>query len=136
MTQWANSLIRLATYEVETLQKQLSEVTTRRACAELRVAVLDAEREVERERARGDQQAGAMMPAYLTGWRMRREAALAKIADLIAEEQVAREALGRAFEEQKKFEHVAELSRLSAAAEEKRRETADLDELALRRVAR
>lgn len=135
MTQWARSLVRLSTYEVETLQKRLAEVSTRRASAELRVAVLDAEMEVERERAREDAQAAGMMAAYTSGWRLRRAAATAAIHELMIEEQAERDLLARAFEEQKKFEHVAELSRLNAAATEARRETAALDELALRRTA-
>jgi flagellar export protein FliJ len=134
MTKWAHSLIRLATYEVETLQKQMAEVSTRLSTAELRVAVLDAEYAVEKERARDDAQASGMMEAYTKGWKLRRAAAVATMEGLEIEEQAAREALGRAFEEQKKFEHVAELSRLSALAVEARRETAALDELALRRA--
>ena len=47
MTAWANSLIRISNYEVETLQKRLAEITARRASAEVRMAVLDAEAEVE-----------------------------------------------------------------------------------------
>jgi flagellar export protein FliJ len=134
MTKWAHSLIRLATYEVETLQKQLAEVSTRLSTAELRVAVMDAEYAVEKERARDDAQAAGMMEAYTKGWKLRRAAAAATMETLAIEEQAAREALGRAFEEQKKFEHVAELSRLGALAAEARRETAALDELALRRA--
>ena len=44
MTKWAQSLIRISNYEVETLQKRLAEISTRRATAEMRLAVLDAER--------------------------------------------------------------------------------------------
>ncbi|MCA3719246.1 MAG: flagellar export protein FliJ, partial [Brevundimonas sp.] len=54
MTSWAHSLIRISNYEVETLQKRLAEITARKASAEMRLAVLDAEVEVERERARAD----------------------------------------------------------------------------------
>ena len=49
MTAWAQSLIRISSYEVETLQKRLAEITARRSSAEMRLAVLDAEVEVERE---------------------------------------------------------------------------------------
>ena len=38
MTAWAQSLIRISSYEVETLQKRLAEITARRASAEMRVA--------------------------------------------------------------------------------------------------
>ncbi len=65
MTAWAQSLIRISNYEVETLQKRLAEITARRASAEMRLAVLDAEVEVERERARADGEAAMMLRAPL-----------------------------------------------------------------------
>ncbi|MAL56183.1 MAG: flagellar export protein FliJ, partial [Brevundimonas sp.] len=74
MTAWAQSLIRISNYEVETLQKRLAEVSARRATAEMRLAVLDAEVEVERERARLDADANMMLAAYLNGWKARRAA--------------------------------------------------------------
>ncbi|HWE47024.1 MAG TPA: flagellar FliJ family protein [Caulobacteraceae bacterium] len=136
MTKWAHSLIRLSKYEVETLQKRLAEVSARRASAEMRLAVLDAEHEVERERAAGDAYAAMQMAAYVQGWRLRRAAAQSTLEEASAEEAGARDALAQAFEEQKKFEHVAELSRLSEKAKVARIETAQLDETALRRATR
>jgi len=135
MTQWAKSLIRLSTYEVETLQKRLAEITTRRATAEMRAAVLDAEVEIERERARDDAQTAMYLPAYLKGWELRRASAQGALDAVMLEEAGARDALAQAFEAQKKFEHVAELSRLSQLAAAAKRENAALDELALRRAA-
>ena len=32
MTAWAQSLIRISNYEVETLQKRLAEISARKAC--------------------------------------------------------------------------------------------------------
>lgn len=136
MTQWAQSLIRISGYEVETLQKRLAELASRRAAAEMRIAVLDAEREVEIERARADVTARALLEAYLGGWRQRREAAEAELRAAALEEEGARDALTAAFEELKKFEHVAEVARLADLAAASRRETARLDELALRRAVR
>jgi flagellar export protein FliJ len=136
MSKWAQSLIRLSSYEVETLQKRLAEVAARRASAEMRVAVLDAEHEVERERAAMDAQSAMQMASYVEGWRLRRGAAMASLEEAATEESGARDALAQAFEEQKKFEHVAELSRLSEQAKAARRETAALDETALRRAKR
>ena len=97
MTAWAQSLIRISNYEVETLQKRLAEITARRASAEMRIAVLEAEAEIEQERAR--------------------------------------DALTGAFEELKKFEHVAETTRLNRLIAAGKRETAAFDELGLRRRA-
>lgn len=133
MTQWANSLIRISGYEVETLQKRLADISTRKAASEMRIAVLDAEMEVEKTRAVGDAQASMMMPAYTTGWKIRRSLAETDLAQVSIEEDGARDALSRAFEELKKFEHVAELTRLSRVKAEAAAETAQLDELAGRK---
>ena len=97
MTAWAQSLIRISNYEVETLQKRLAEIAERRGGAEMKLAVLDAEAEGERNRAR--------------------------------------DALTGAFEELKKFEHVAEATRLEKLVARAKRETAAFDEMGLRRRA-
>ena len=135
MTAWAHSLIRISNYEVETLQKRLSEITARRASAEMRLAVLDAEVEVERERARADAEASMLLQAYVNGWKARKGAAEADLVVVDAEEQGARDALSGAFEELKKFEHVAETTRLNAIIAASKRETAAFDEMGLRRRA-
>jgi len=135
MTAWAQSLIRISNYEVETLQKRLAEITARRASAEMRLAVLDAEAEVEQERARQDAEAGMLLQAYLNGWKLRKSAAETNVAEIDAEEVGARDALTGAFEELKKFEHVAETTRLNAMIAAGKRETAAFDEMGLRRRA-
>ena len=91
MTAWAHSLIRISNYEVETLQKRLAEISSRKVSAEMRLAVLDAE------------------------------------------EEGARDALTGAYSELKKFEHVAETTRLNAIIAAGKRETAAFDEMGLRR---
>lgn len=135
MTAWAQSLIRISNYEVETLQKRLAEITARRASAEMRLAVLDAEVEVEQERARQDADAAMLLQAYLNGWKVRKGAAETDVAEIEAEEAGARDALTGAFEELKKFEHVAEMTRLNAMIAAGKRETAAFDEMGLRRRA-
>ena len=107
----------------------------RKAEAEMRVAVLDAEAEGERNRARMDAEAGMMLGAYLNGWKNRKTAAEGALTTLAAEEEGAREALTGAFEELKKFEHVAEATRLDRLVALAKRETAAFDEQALRRRA-
>ena len=135
MTAWAQSLIRISNYEVETLQKRLADINERRAAAEMKLAVLDAEADGERERARVDADAGLMLSAYLNGWKNRKAAAEGALTTLAAEEEGAREALTGAFEELKKFEHVAEATRLDRLVALAKRETAAFDEQALRRRA-
>ena len=135
MTAWAHSLIRISNYEVETLQKRLAEIAARKAQGEIKLAVLDAEAEAERDRARRDTDAGMMLGAYLNGWKSRKGAAQSDLVVLDAEEEGARDALTTAFEELKKFEHVAEQTRLNAIIAASKRETAAFDEMGLRRRA-
>ena len=135
MTAWAQSLIRISNYEVETLQKRLGDINERRAAAEMKLAVLDAEAEGERARARADTEASMMLQAYLSGWKTRKAAAEGALETLEAEEAGARDALTGAFEELKKFEHVAETTRLNRLVELAKRETAAFDEMGLRRRA-
>jgi flagellar export protein FliJ len=131
---WAGSLIRIANHEVETLQKRLAEIAGRRQNAEMRMTMLVAEAEGEQARAKLDPEGSWRLSAYLEGWRLRRDAAKLQIAGLLAEEAGARDALSKAFEELKKFEHVAEVARLNELKEEGRRETAALDEMGLRQA--
>ena len=135
MTAWAQSLIRISNYEVETLQKRLAEISARKAEAEMRVAVLDAEVEIERQNARLDPTSGMMLQAYLKGWALKRADAEGVVAAVSAEEEGARDALTSAFEELKKFEHVAETTRLNKLIAAAKRETAAFDEMGLRRRA-
>ena len=133
MTAWAQSLIRLTNYEVETLQKRMAEIVSRRADAEMKLVMLDAEAEGEKAHASADPQHAAMLRAYLNGWRLRRANAEGMIEALLREEDGARDALTSAFEELKKFEHVAETTRLTKRIEANRREAATFDEMGLRR---
>jgi flagellar FliJ protein len=133
---WQESLIKLATYDVEMRQQQLAAIVGRRAEAETRLRVMTAEGEAEAKRAATDPDAYWHHAAYVAGLRIRKAAVLAEIDALLAEERGARDALAVAFEEQKKYEQVAENARLAAVKEAGRRETAMLDELGMQRAAR
>ena len=130
----AAALIRLGTYEVETLQKRLAEIGVRRAVCEMRIASLAAELEAELANARRYAEAGIYLAGFRDGWRQRRAKADGDLATVQAEEQGAREALNRAYENLKKVEHVAALAAAAEAREAAKREAAQLDELALRRA--
>jgi flagellar FliJ protein len=132
---WAKSLIKLSTYEVEVLQKRLSEIADRRTQAEMKLVLLEAEGEAEAERARQDAEAGWYQVGYAEGLRIRKAAVQAEIDGIRLEESGARDALAQAFEEQKKYEQVAENIRLMQVREAARLEVAALDELGLRRAA-
>ena len=133
---WSKSLIKLATYEVEVLQKRLSEIVDRRAAAEARLQALETEGALEEAFSADDAQAGFYRVGYLQGLKMRKASAQTQIDLLLAEEQGARDALAQAFESQKKYEQVAETARVLERKEAGRREAAQLDELGLRKVAR
>jgi len=135
MTAWAHSLIRISNYEVETLQKRLAEIAERRTAGQMRLASLDAEAEGERAEARANAHAGMMLQAYLKGWTGRRARAEDDLITLDAEEAGARDALTAAFEELKKFEQVAEQTRVDRLVAAQKRETAAFDEMGLRRRA-
>jgi flagellar FliJ protein len=132
---WADSLIKLSTYEVEVIQKRMAEVADRRSAAEMKRLMLEAEGEAEAARARDDPESGWSHAAYERGLRLRKADAEAQIALLAAEEQGVRDALTEAFETQKKYEHVAETARVLQRKEAGRREAAEMDELGLRRAA-
>jgi flagellar protein FliJ len=131
---WADSLIRIAKHEVETLQKRVGEITARRLASERRLAAMHAEAADEAQRARTDPDAGWYQAGYMKGWRVMREQLMEQIAALGVEEAGARDALSKAFEELKKFEHVAEVARLADVKEEARRESAAMDEMGLRQA--
>ena len=128
------SLIRISTFEVESLQKRLAEIVDRRTAVEMRLAVLEAEGESELQNARADAEAGWYMAGFREGLRQRKAAAQAALDSIILEEAGARDALSEAFEALKKYEHVAEATRVADRKEAGRRETAALDELGLRRA--
>ena len=132
---WAQSLIKLSTYEVEVLQKRLAEIAERRMGAEMKLALLEAEGEAEALRAREDAEAGWYQVGFWEGLRARKAMVQVDIDRIALEEAGARDALALAFEEQKKYEQVAENIRLAQRKEAARRETAALDELGLRRAA-
>jgi flagellar FliJ protein len=133
---WRQSLIRISTYEVETLQKRLAEIIDRRVEAEGRIARLAEQTRREIEHARQNPEAGMRLNAYLAGVKAKCALIEAEIAQINLEEAGARDALNEAFESLKKFEQVAEWAKVAEAKEEGRREAAALDELGLRAAVR
>jgi flagellar protein FliJ len=133
---WSESLIKLATYEVENRQLRLTEITRRLADANTRLAVLIAEGEAETKHARQNTEAGWYLAGYTEGLKIRKAALQADIDAIQAEERGARDALAQAFEEQKKYEQVAESARRAEVKEANRRENAELDEVGMRAVRR
>ena len=132
---WTDSLIKISNYEVETLQKRLSEIVDRRTHQEIRLAMITAEGEAELAGAQNDAQAGWYLAGYRVGLKQRKADTQGRIDEIMVEELGARDALAEAFEALKKYEQVHENRAIAARKEQGRLETAELDELGLRRVA-
>jgi flagellar FliJ protein len=133
VTKWAKSLIRISTHEVEIVQKRVAEITGRRWAVEMQIGALDAEVEAEGLYAADAAEVGVYLIGFREGAKIRRAALELKLAEIEAEEAGARDALAEAFETLKKYEHVVDAAKLAARKEEGRRETAELDELGLRK---
>jgi len=133
---WRESLIKIANHEVDTLQKRLAEIVDRREAAQMRLLMLEAQAEAEMAHADGDAALGFSRAGYLAGVKHHRETIQREINVIGQEEAGARDALAQAFESQKKFEHVAELARLTRVKEAAQRETAELDEMGRRAAVR
>jgi flagellar protein FliJ len=132
---WAQSLIKLSSYEAEVLQKRLSEIVDRRVAAELKLAMLH-EGEAEDAFSAEEAETDLYRAGFHDGLRLRKAQAQAAIDVILLEEQGARDALSEAFETQKKYEHIAENIRVVERKELGRREVSALDELGLRRASR
>ena len=133
---WQDSLIKLATYEVEARQLRLAEIGRRLADANIRLGVLIAEGEAEAKFAALDPDAAWRHGAYAQALKIRKAALQAEIDAIEMEERGARDALSEAFEEQKKYEQVAETARIAQVKEVGRRETAALDEVGIQSARR
>jgi flagellar FliJ protein len=131
---WMQSLIRMAELEVETLQKRLKEIADRRDAVLRIMEQMQQEAIAEATTARNSAEAGWYMAGFREGMKQRRAKLAGDLRSIAQEEQGARDALALAFEEQKKYEKLAENARLAAAKTLAQRETAELDELALRRA--
>lgn len=134
MTRWAESLIKLSTYEVETLQKRLAEIADQKTQLEMRLMMLHAEGQAEQAAAAQDPTNGWRVVAYMEALRVRMDQVRLELHQVSLEEQGARDALAQAFETQKKYEHVAEQAQLLAAKKAGRVESAQMDELGLRKA--
>lgn len=129
---WAKSLIKLSTYEVEVLQKRLAEIGDRRRQAEMRLAMLFAQGEAEA--AQADPSTSGDLLRYLDALKGRKQQIQCEIEIIMAEEAGARDALAQAFEEQKKYEQIAEQARLMELKVQAKVESAAMDELGLRKA--
>jgi len=131
---WAQSLIRIREFEIETLRKRMASVIEARTAVEMKIAVLDAEAEAETLYARQNAQAGWYLVGFREGWKVRKAKMEAERKSVMLEEQGCRDALADAYTELKKVEKVAEAQTLAANKVVAQREQAAMDEIALRKT--
>jgi flagellar FliJ protein len=131
---WAQSLIRIREFEIETLRKRMGLVLQARAAGEAALAALDAEAAFEAAHARENAAAGWYLAGFRQGWKIRKDKAQADLNMVLMEEQGCRDALADAFTELKKVEQVAENQALAAAKLMNQRDQAAMDEIALRKT--
>jgi flagellar FliJ protein len=131
---WIQSLIRLADLEIEQLQKRAKAVGDRRAAIEMMLAALEVEAVEEAAHAQNDAATGFYLVGFREGWKLRKTKAQSQLAAVKLEEQGVRDALIHAFEGQKKYENVAKSERAAKAKVADRRESAELDEIAMRKT--
>lgn len=132
---WAKSLVKLTAYEVELLQKRLSDVVERRSAIETVLQALDMEEALEAAHALGDAEAGFYLIGFREGLKVRRAKANAELKAIAAEERGCRDALSESFEAQKKYEQVVDADARVRARALAARETVEMDAAALRRAA-
>jgi len=131
---WAHSLIRVREFEIETLRKRLGSIMEAKTAAEMALVMLEAEAEAETAHARQHAEAGWYLVGFRQGWKLRQAKALADLKVVQMEEQGCRDALADGFTELKKVQMVAESQALAAAKVVAKRESAALDEIALRKT--
>jgi flagellar FliJ protein len=129
---WAHSLIRVREFEIDTFKKRLAAINEARTAAEMAIVMLDAEAEAETQNARASAEAGWYLIGFRDGWKLRKAKAEADLKVIELEEQGCRDALADAYTELKKVEMVAESQAAAAAKVVAKRESAALDEIALR----
>ncbi|GAB4571780.1 MAG: hypothetical protein Tsb008_03400 [Rhodothalassiaceae bacterium] len=125
-------MIRLERMRLDAARKALSEAEASIADIDGRIEAL--EEGIAREQAiAADSEAGRIYGAYAQASIRRRKSLQMERLEALSVCEARREALQAIFEDLKKFEIIAEREALRARLERERRETAELDETALRR---
>ena len=129
------TLIRLKKFQVDEKRRRVTQIEG--MIADFQRMSVDLEREIqtEQERAGINDPSHFAYPTYAKAAIQRRENLTRSADELRIQLEDAKNLLSEAFEELKKFEHVAETTRLNRVIAAGKRETAAFDELGLRRRA-
>jgi flagellar FliJ protein len=132
---WAQSLIRIREFEIETLRKRLAGVLEDRRELEQRLQGLERECALEQAQAQSDPEAGWGFVNFRKAWLLRRDDVTCKLKACALEEEGVRDAVSSAFTELKKVQTIADAQDAAAGRQQAAEERAALDEIALRRRA-
>ncbi len=127
------SLIKLARFQVEELQRQMADVDRARERLRAQIGRLDNDVERERKLAASDPEAGATFGAYAAAMKTRKENIQVSLADIDRQADTLRGELQDAFEQLKKYELLEERRLAAMEARERAAEQAELDEIAQRK---
>ena len=125
------TLTRLAGAEVDSARQALQAVLAEEDRIHADMAALAGEIRREEQAVTERPEFAGHFGAFMIRARARREALEAKLHDLTPRIDAARDALAAAFANQKKYEIAKKHREAAAAAEEKRRDGIDLDEIGL-----
>ena len=123
------TLIRLAKFEVDERRRSLSVILEREAEFHRRLDALDTEFHQERDLARANPDLARNFGVFADRYKRRREVVENRISALQPAIVKARDDLAEAFEAQKRYEITRDRRQEEAAADEKRTEQAELDDL-------
>ncbi|GAA6155119.1 flagellar export protein FliJ [Pyruvatibacter sp.] len=125
------SLIRVQRFQVEEIQRRVADLEQMLDDFRREEEELEKRVRYEQKKAGISDEAHYAYPTYAKYASMRRDNLAQSISELSRQVDAEREKLTEAFEDLKKVELVDESARSRAKAETRRREQADLDEIAI-----
>lgn len=127
------SLIKLARFQVEELQRQMADVDAARDRLRAQVEKLDSDLTREKKLADSNPEAAATFGAYAAAMKTRKANLQTSLAEIDRQAETIRGELQDAFEQLKKYELLEERRQAAIRAKEQAAEQAELDEIAQRK---
>lgn len=127
------SLIKLARFQVEELQRQMADVDAARNRLRTQAEKLDSDVAREKKLAETNADSASTYGAYAAAMKARKQNILGSLTDIDRQAETIRDELQNAFEQLKKYELLEERRLAAVRAKEQSAEQAELDEIAQRK---
>lgn len=127
------SLIKLARFQVEELQRQMADVDAARDRLRTQAEKLDSDVAREKKLAETNPESATTYGAYAAAMKARKQNLLVSLADIDRQAETIRGELQDAFEQLKKYELLEQRRLTAIRAKEQAHEQAELDEIAQRK---